>query len=96
MGIATVTKKTKNIIFGVVLRKPGAITYNMIKSRMKHEDIGEYITYGIGAVMDGITLDEVKDISMDAKAVKNLVNKCNYHSLAMEHFRDVVEDFILR
>ena len=95
MCLTTVKQKTKDIVFKVVFQKPASITYDIVASEFTNENAIRYTRYGIRAMTSGIVLDEIADLSTDYEGIKRLVNRCNRYSLAIEHFRDVIEDFVL-
>ncbi|MCD7770752.1 MAG: DUF6514 family protein [Oscillospiraceae bacterium] len=53
-------------------------------------------TYGIIAVDSDRVLDEIKDISVNKNAVEELAWLMNREQLSLIHFRDAVEDFLVR
>ncbi len=53
-------------------------------------------TYDIIAVDSDKVLDEIKDISVNKKEVAELVLLMNHEQLSLIHFRDAVEDFLVR
>ena len=55
-------------------------------------------SFGIAIVeeYDGITtvLESMSDISMEKKAIEELVKYCNEQKLELMHFQDVIMDFL--
>ncbi|MBQ9119420.1 MAG: hypothetical protein IJY09_05105 [Lachnospiraceae bacterium] len=85
----------KNIIFRVVLPKPNhTLAYSIIKSALRNENDEAYTAYGMRVAQNGTILAEIRDISTNPAAIQKLVNQCNRLHLSIEHFYDVVEDFV--
>lgn len=74
------------------------ITYQVIKENHNHEDIGNYISYGIAAVSvqgnKAIIIDAVSDIFVDYQRAKNFIHICNKNKLLIEHLYDVIDDVV--
>lgn len=51
-------------------------------------------TYGIIAFKNNIPVKVVKDVSLDVKAVQDLVKKLNENEVELVHLYDVIEDFL--
>lgn len=70
-----------------------AVTYFVLPGKITIEGT-EYITYGIGAIVDGIMVDSIADISPnleDVQKIALLFGKCE---LSIVHLRDAVEDLL--
>lgn len=71
--------------------------YFLKRQKLSHPDIGDYLSYGIGAYkLFGGTkpLVFIPDVSTDGKAVFQLALRCTGHGLDPKQLLDVVEDFI--
>lgn len=55
----------------------------------------EVKTFGILAECGDKVLDYIKDVDTDEKLVNTLCEKLNSCSVSIEHFRDVVYDFVV-
>ncbi|MCC8131881.1 MAG: DUF6514 family protein [Oscillospiraceae bacterium] len=53
-------------------------------------------TYGIIATGSDGVIDEIPDISADREAVYELAELMNREQLSLVHFRDAIEDFLVR
>lgn len=59
------------------------------------DDAGIHVGYGIAAVDHKLVrCSAATDLSTDESKVAELVRKCNELELSLEHFKDVVEDFL--
>lgn len=78
--------------------KTGSVYYALTITELTTEDHIPYTAYGITvwSVHGNITgkLDEIVDVSTDARLVKDMVTKFNRFELHPVHFRDAVYDFI--
>ena len=68
--------------------------YQAIKENLYHEDIGNYVSYGIAVMHDGVTLDCISDVSVDEDEVRELARIFTAVGLSPIHLMDAVEDFI--
>ena len=72
--------------------------YEVCEENLYHEDIGEYVSYGIKAFSISMNcrteIAFVSDVSVDKTAVRNLCKKCTLGNLHPIHLMDVVEDFL--
>ena len=66
--------------------------YACIEQHLYHEDIGNYISYGIFLTSD--TAVRVDDVSTDYEFVKDLVFLLNEHQASPTHLLDIIEDFL--
>ena len=71
--------------------------YLMTKTKMANEDGVNYTAYGIKAVNKntGGLIEEIVDISDECNFVEKLVKMFNENDLHIEHFKDVVYDFVV-
>lgn len=59
------------------------------------DDTGTHIGYGIAAVdRRSVRCSAATDLSTNESEVAELVRKCNKLELSLEHFKDVIEDFL--
>ncbi|MCC8196132.1 MAG: DUF6514 family protein [Ruminococcus sp.] len=65
------------------------ITYKVIRRK-------GLSTYGIIAIGSDGLVEEITDISADREAVYELAEFMNCGQLSLVHFRDAVEDFLVR
>ena len=74
-----------------------SIKYNMVKEIYFGEK-NMRTSYGIVACDEQGDIDSIikfiHDISADEQAVCDLVSRCNILQLSLEHFDDIVNDFI--
>lgn len=71
-----------------------AVKYEVIREKLKSDELGEYISYGISA-SDGLQNVKISDISVSEQNVKNLAMLLNRNKVSLEHFGDIVNDFII-
>lgn len=76
-----------------------SVLYEIMQEKKNFEG-KDYDVYGIVAYVvesdNKIKLDEVSDISSDINFVQELINKFNTFDLHIEHFHDVVYDFVYK
>lgn len=80
--------------------KTGAVYYTLTSTERSTDDQISYTAYGIAvlAVSENTAdkVDEIVDVSTDARLVEEMVCKFNRFELHPVHFRDAVYDFICR
>lgn len=64
--------------------------YECVEQHLYHEDIGDYISYGI--VLTSDTTIKIDDVSCDHEVVAHLVSLLNKHQANPIHLVDIVED----
>lgn len=69
------------------------IRYEVIEETIYTKENGKYKSFGIAAISDEGT-DKISDISVSEQNVKNLVMLLNRNNVSIEHFSDIVNDFI--
>lgn len=70
------------------------IKFTCTKNICLDENANEYTSYGIKAVQDSCTLQEIKDISVNQTAVALLAELLTREKASIHHFYDIVLDFI--
>lgn len=71
--------------------------YRLIEETLFDIDIGNYITYGIELLDEsGVVVNRISDIDTNRREVEELCERCNMLSLSPVHFRDVVDDFLVK
>lgn len=70
------------------------LLYQAIKENLYHEDIGNYVSYGIAVTQDGVTVDFISDVSVDEDEVRELARIFTESGLSPIHLVDAVEDFL--
>ncbi len=69
------------------------VKYEVICEELKTVELGDYISYGITATNEDET-QKISDISVSRQNVENLVLLLNRNNVSIEHFSDIVNDFI--
>lgn len=70
------------------------IKYKSIRENLFSEEIGNYVSYGIELIDDGLIVRKISDISTDEKTVLHLVSLANELELSPIHIDDVIEDIL--
>ena len=71
-------------------------TYKTLQQTFQHEEVGEYIGYGLQALdADGKVLHRAEDLSTDEELVRQWARLLNEEQLELVHFFEVVEDLLL-
>lgn len=70
--------------------------YYVTEDTMFLEDVGEYRCYGIEVRKGELVLERIRDIDTNREGVEKLCDLCNKRELSPIHFRDVVEDYLLK
>ena len=76
-----------------------SITYGIVEEKYALYGVSR-VSYGIAAYADAeqdgtaTILAAVSDITSDRKKLEELVGRCNQAQLSVQHFSDVVEDFL--
>lgn len=68
-------------------------TYSVFEEIRTHEDIGEYITYGIAAE-NAEQSDVCHDVTADRERAEHIARLFNRHALSLVHFREALEDML--
>lgn len=70
--------------------------YQVIKEEFYHEDIGDYVTFGLKVVFAtyGVYSEilKISDISTDKNSVVKLADLCNRNQVSPLHILDVIQD----
>ena len=69
------------------------VKYEVICEELKTVELGKYISYGITATNEEET-QKISDISVSRQNVENLVLLLNRNNVSIEHFSDIVDDFM--
>lgn len=71
--------------------------YYVFSEEIFNEEIGHYVSYGIGVADDKNQFDikKISDVSTNKDAILRLVFLCNELELSIIQLNDVVEDFIV-
>ncbi|MGI6031164.1 MAG: DUF6514 family protein [Eubacteriales bacterium] len=70
------------------------VIYKVARETRWDEDNGTYAAFGIRAMEEEGQCQYIPDISLNEHEVLELANRLNVLGLSVEHFRDVVEDFV--
>ena len=74
------------------------LLYRLFAERLRDEDAGEYLTYGISLYevigRTCVLVDECPDVTLNYIRASRLVQQLNTGQLSPLHFREVIEDFI--
>lgn len=65
--------------------------YKLISSAKINENGQKCVTYGIAAVNENLT---VNDVFANKKQAKELVRKCNKYDLSPIHLDEIIQDFL--
>ncbi|MBQ8372615.1 MAG: hypothetical protein IJX38_06750 [Clostridia bacterium] len=75
--------------------KHASVTYKTYADTFIHEEVGEYVGYGIIALDEnGVELDRVPDVALDEAFVEDLAKSMTDNGVSLLHLWEVVEDAI--
>ena len=71
------------------------VTYDLIEEHIVNDYCGEYSSYGIAVISNGIEIRRISDISTNFEDIEKLVRLCNQASVELVHIDSIVENFLL-
>ena len=77
-----------------ITRGSNRLIFKIAKQRLKSNELGTYVTYGIRIYQNGILIRQIPDVSPQKKHVMTLIRRCNQEQPDLIHVNDVVADFL--